>query len=272
DAEFAGERGPRLSIEPLLVLTLKAYGTGDVSFDDCLDIIGEPLPSGQVRKHIESRPHVIRDAHVLHDLVMFEEVHIGEWILLCIDLACLERFVDSAAVDGDRLRTQRPEGVLEDLTRRNAHTDGCEISGHTDRTLRASYLPHTVVEDSNGKAPNTFRGHFLTQVGTELAVQRSVRMGGGPKGERHLLHFRHRHDISENPAHEREKLNLARNEHLERLRIAAGNFVVFREDRGYHAPVGLGANGCPHLHKPQVERTVACLVVVLREVKISSPE
>ena len=103
----------------------------------------------------------------------------------------------------------RPEGVLEDLARRNAHTDGCEVSGHTDRTLRPADLPHTIVENSNGKAPNTLREHFCAQVDAELAVQCPVRMRGRTKRERHLLHFRHRHDVAENAAHEREKLNLA---------------------------------------------------------------
>src|SRR5262249_57491109 len=120
---------------------------------------------------------------------MLEEVHIGKWILLCIDLACLERFVDSAAVHRDRLCTQRPESVLEDLARRNAHTDGCEVSGHTDRTLRAAYLPHAVVEDSNGKAPNTLRGHFLTQVGPEPAIQRPVPTRAPPHPTRPPLPF-----------------------------------------------------------------------------------
>src|SRR5262245_52698229 len=152
---------------------------------------------------------MMRDELVLCGLPAAGAVQISTSLGMVMDSTFLPSSVMSAPVYRDWLCAHAPAGVLLALTCTTAQTAGCEVSGHTDRALRAAYLPHAVVEDSNGKAPNTLCGHFLAQVGPELAVQCPVRMRGRTKRERHLLHFRHRHDVAENAAHEREKLNLA---------------------------------------------------------------
>ena len=47
--------------------------------------------------------------------------------------------------------------------------------------------------------------------------------------ERHLLHFRRRHDRAEDPAHQREELDLARHERAEGRGVAAADAVVVPE-------------------------------------------
>ena len=92
-----------------------------------------------------------------------------------------------------------------------------------------------------------------------------MRVRGRAKRERHLLHFRHRNQRAEDAAHQREELDLAADEHLERGWIAALDLVVFREDLRLDAAARLRSDDRPHLNQSSVQRAGGRLVVELGE-------
>jgi hypothetical protein len=89
-------------------------------------------------------------------------------------------------------------------------------------------------------------------------------MGGGAKCKRHRLHFRDRHDIAQNAAHERKELNLSANEHLQRLGVAARYLVVLRYDLGRDTAARFAPDRIPHLHQAAMKRALGCLIMELR--------
>src|SRR5437868_181617 len=125
--------------------------------------LDQSFPGGQVRKHVESRPHVIRDADVLHHFVVFEQVHVRQGVFLRVDFTRFQRFVDAAAVDSDGDRTQGLECVFKQWSGRDAHAQSDEVVGARDRTSGSPNLPHAIVEGAAGKAVDALRGHFLAQ-------------------------------------------------------------------------------------------------------------
>jgi hypothetical protein len=114
-----------------------------------------------------------------------------------------------------------------------------------------------------------FGRHFLAQVRAQRTVEGLVGVGGRTKRVRQLLDVRRRHDGPNHTAHQREKLDLAGEEHLEGLRVAAGDVVVEREDLGLDPSACLGPNRVPHLDQSAVQRADGRLVVVLDEPEIS---
>src|SRR3977135_369342 len=91
-------------------------------------------------------------------------------------------------------------------------------------------------------------------------------MAGRAKREGHLLDFRSRYDGAENTPHQREELDLTRDERVERRWVAALDVVVFRMDLGLDPPPGLRPDRRPHFNKPPVQRARRRLVVVLGEL------
>ena len=269
---MAGERRPGLIIQLLLFAALQARIFRDVFLDDGLNVGGKPFPGGKVREHVESRPHVICDADVLHHFVVFEKMHVRQRIFLRIDGARLQRFIDSAAVDRDGNRAQCLEHIIKHRPRGDAHAQPHEILGARDRTFRPAHLPHPVVESAAREAMDIFRSHLLAQVRSQRTIHRLMRMRRRTKSERHLLNLGRGHDITENSTHQRVELDFTRDEHLQRLGIAAGNPVVFRKHRRFDAPADLVANGCPHLAESQVMRAVCRLIVILNDSEVRSPD
>src|ERR1700704_2498503 len=90
-------------------------------------------------------------------------------------------------------------------------------------------------------------------------------MAGRAKREGHLLDFRSRYDGAENTAHEREELDLARDERVERRWVAALDVVVFRMDLRLDPSPGLRSNRRPHFSKAPMQRARRRLVMVLGE-------
>jgi hypothetical protein len=142
------------------------------------------------------------------------------------------------------------------------------MRGHDDGSLRAGDLAHAVVERADRESVDAARGHLLADIRAERAVHRLVRVGRRPEGERDLLHLGDRHHRAEDAAHQREEVNLAGDEHLERGRVAARDLVVLGEDLRFDAAARLRADGRPHLGEPPVQRTRGGLVVVLDEAEV----
>ena len=69
-------------------------------------------------------------------------------------------------------------------------------------------------------------------------------------------------------AHEREELDFAGEELLQRLGIAASNLVVFGVYRRLNAAVGLAANGIPYGDEILVQRAAGRLIVILHELMV----
>src|SRR5262245_2447549 len=87
DRETPRERTAGFHIEFLLVAALQAYVLCNVPLDHSSDVVRQSFPCGQMGEHVESRPHVIGDRHVLHHFVVFEQVHVGQRILLSVHFA-----------------------------------------------------------------------------------------------------------------------------------------------------------------------------------------
>jgi hypothetical protein len=85
------------------------------------------------------------------------------------------------------------------------------------------------------------------------------------KRVRHLLHVGGRHQRPENPTHEREELNVARDERLQRGRIASLDVVVLREDLADQSLAAFLEDRAPHLDQAPVQRARSRLVVILPE-------
>ena len=224
-----------------------------------------------MRQQIEARPHVVRHADVLHHLVNLEKIHQGERVLLRVDPARLERVVNPVAVDRDRFGSQRSERVGDHLSGRHPHPDADQIVRTLDRTLRPGDVPHPVVERPGGKSEDAFGRHLLPQKAAKRPVHRLVGMGGRAERERHLLDFGSRHDGAENAAHQREELNLAGDQHVERCRIASSEPVVLSEDLRLDASPRLGPDRRPHFNEAPVQRARRRLVMELGERVVGPP-
>jgi len=122
-----------------------------------------------------------------------------------------------------------------------------------------------VVESGHREEIHPLRRHLLADIAAERPVDRLVRITRGCKRERHLLCLCDRHHRADDAAHQRKKLDLAREQFLERFWIAAGEFVVLGVDRGHDAAIGLAAYGVPHGNEIAAERAAGRLVVILHE-------
>ena len=116
------------------------------------------------------------------------------------------------------------------------------------------------------KAPGR---HLLAQVGAQRAVGGSVCLGFCPEGEGDLLHLGDRHRLPEDAAHQREEVEFARDQHLERCRIGARDAGILGEHLGRDAAVGLGGDRQPHLDEAAMQRARRRLVVELAEPVVS---
>jgi hypothetical protein len=66
----------------------------------------------------------------------------------------------------------------------------------------------------------------LAAISPERAVNRLVRFGCSLERERQLLSFGDRHHRADDAAHQREELDLARDQHFQGVGIAARHLVV----------------------------------------------
>src|SRR5262249_24596512 len=191
-----------------------------------------------------------------------------ERILLRLDLAALERVVDLIGRRRDRLRPERRESVEDHLPWWNADLHPGEIVRFRDRAVDGRDLTHAVIEAGNGEKIHALCRHLLADIAAERPIDRLVRLRRRLEGERHLLGLRHRHDRADDAAHEREELDFAGEELLQRLGIAAGNLVVFGVYSRLDAAVGLAANGIPHGDEILVQRAAGRLIVILHELMV----
>ena len=90
------------------------------------------------------------------------------------------------------------------------------------------------------------RRHLLADIFPQWPIDGLVRLGRGLERKRHLLHLGDRHDQADGAAHQGIKLDLARQQHLEGVRIAAGDLVVLGIDSRFDAAVGVRFDGVPH--------------------------
>src|SRR5688500_12105215 len=154
---------------------------------------------------------------------------------------------------------------LNSSPRRHAHAHPLEIGRRDNRTGRRSYLPHAVVERTNRKAVNALGRHLRPKVGAESAVHRGVCVRRRSERERHLLHVGHGHHGAQQAAHQREEVDVTRDQQLERCGVASLNVVVQGKHFRFDASPRLAADCRPHFREPLVQRAVGGLVVVLRE-------
>jgi hypothetical protein len=140
-----------------------------------------------------------------------------------------------------------------------------------NRPRHSGDLAHAVVEPSDREEIHALRRHLLAHIGAERSVDCVKSLGGGLEREGRLLDFRHRHYRADDPAHQREELDLAVDQHLQGRWIARRELVVFRIDHGIDPPVGLGADRVPHRDEVLVQRARRRLVVVLHELVIGGP-
>jgi hypothetical protein len=98
------------------------------------------------------------------------------------------------------------------------------VTGVRDRR----HLPHAVVEACDRKQMHAFGGHLLADIFSKRAVDRLVRFRRRRECERQLLGFRDRDYGADDAAHQGEELDLARDQHFQRVGIAARQLVVLR--------------------------------------------
>ena len=194
--------------------------------------------------------------HVLHHLVVLEEVHVRERVLLRVDGPRFECAVDAAAVHGNRFGAERTGHVVEHLPVGHAQLEADEIRRHANRTSSPGDLPHPVVERADGEADDPFRGHLFAQIGAERSIDRLVRLLGGAERKRHLLDVGRGHDVAEDAAHQREELHLAgrraasaprdrsRDSCCSRGRPASRRVRLIPCGPRPTSPAGVGAAGC----------------------------
>ena len=211
---------------------------------------------------------MVGHADIPHHLVELVSLHDRQRILLRLDLAALEGVVDLIGGGRDRLRPERRESIEDHLPRRNADLHPGEIVRLGDRAIDGRDLPHAVIEAGNREKIHALCRHLLADVAAERPIDRLVRLRRRLEGEWDLLGLRHRHDRADDAAHEREELDFAGEEFLQRLGIAAGDLVVFGVHGRFDASVGLGTNGIPHGDEILVQRAAGRLIVILRELMV----
>ena len=116
---------------------------------------------------------------------------------------------------------------------------------------------------------NALGRHLLAQVGAQRAVGRFVCLGRRPEGKGDLLDLGDRHGLPQDAAHQREKVEFARDQHFERRRIGARDAGILGEYLGHDAAVGLCADRRPHLDQAPMQRARGRLVMELAEPVVS---
>jgi hypothetical protein len=103
-------------------------------------------------------------------------------------------------------------------------------------------------------------------ISSPRAVDRLVGFRRRFERERQLLGLGHRHHRADDAAHQSEELDLARDQHLQRIGIAARQLVVLGIDRGLDPAVGFGPHRFPHRGEIAVQRAAGGLIVILRKL------
>jgi hypothetical protein len=149
--------------------------------------------------------------------------------------------------------------------RRYANFHAGKILRRCDRTRDRRDLPHAVVETGHGKQMHALRSHLLADIFSKRAVDRLVRFRRRLECERQLLGFGNRNHRADDAAHQGKELDLACDQHLERVGIAARQLVVLGVDRGLDPAIGFPGYRLPHRGEVLVQRAAGGLVVILRK-------
>src|SRR2546422_543775 len=263
DEPALGEPGLELAIEALRVLALPRHVDGHVALDDRLNVGRQPAPEPSIGQHVEARPHVVGDGHVARDLV--ETIHLGhdEGIFLALHAVGFQRVVELGDGDVDRDGAQRLEEVGEHPAARDAHGHADEIVGALDGTLDRGDLAEAVLHQTAGQTVQTSGPELLLEKRTELSVHHAVDLLGAREGEGQALDFHHGRDLTEDPAHLREELELARDQHLEHGGIGARHSRVPSVHAAVEAPGRLVTHRLPEIHQERMLVALLRLVVEL---------
>ena len=199
---------------------------------------------------------------MLH-FVELEPVDDGERVFLPLDHAALQRVVKPVGVDGDGLGAQRFEAIVEHLACRHSELHAFQIGDAAHRMCRRGDIAEAVLETGLGKHIDAFGLGFLPQQIAEIPVQGAIDLRIVPESKGHPLDVRDGNHFAEDSAHQRVELQLARDEHVARLGIAARNIVVAREGFDPDLAAGFLFDRGPHLVQPLVQRGPGGLVVEL---------
>src|SRR6266581_1490993 len=144
------------------------------------------------------------------------------------------------------------------------HVD--EIVGALDGTLDRGDLAEAVLHQTAGQTVQTSGPELLLEKRAELSVHHAVDLLGAREGEGQALDFHHGCDLTEDPAHLREELELARDQHLEHGGIGARHSRVPSVHAAVEAPGRLVTHRLPEIHQERMLVALLRLVVELPSV------
>src|SRR5439155_11608250 len=115
----------------------------------------------------------------------------------------------------DRGGAERLEEIGEDPSSWNAQLHADEIVRRRDRTVDRRDVTEAVLHQPAGEAVETLGRQLLAEKGAELSVHRAIDLLGAGEGERQTLDLHHGCDLADDPAHLREELDVALEEHFQ---------------------------------------------------------
>src|ERR1700739_4956525 len=164
---------------------------------------------------------MIRQADVFLYFVKLQQFRHVQGIILSIGLVVFEYLVDLVEVEYDWRGTQRLPALDIDRGVRGAHLDAVKVLGGLDRPNRTGYLPEPIFEAGARHGINALCGHFLSQVGAEIAIYCLINLSLVAKREGNPLYVYSRNHGANQPSVQSEEIQLAIDEHLQRGGIAS---------------------------------------------------
>ena len=212
---------------------------------------------------------MVRHADVLHHLVVLEEVHVGERILLRVDGARLERAVDAAAVDGDRFGAERADHVVEHLAVGHPHLEAGEVGRHRGPDASGPAIWRIPLSNApTGKPTIPFaaissRRYAPSGPSTVLCACSAERNANGT-----CWMLAAGTTLPRMPPISVKNCTSPETSSFSTAGSLPGILVVLGEDLRLDASARFLADRGPHFQQPLVQRTVGHLVVVLREPEL----
>src|ERR1700758_4152453 len=151
---------------------------------------------------------MIRQADIFLYFVKLQQLRHVQGIILSIGLVGFEHLVDLVEVEYDRRGPQRLPTLDIDRSVGGAHLDAVKVLGGLDRPNRAGYLPEPIFEARVRYGINALRGHFLSQVGAEIAIYCVIDLSLIAKREGNSLHVYGRNHGANQPSVQSEEIQL----------------------------------------------------------------